>query len=169
MNEIPLKQVIDSSLSNLKTFMNADTVVGSPITLPGDVIVVPVSKVSCGFTSGGVDFDSKSNPKRDQPHFGGGNGAGVSVTPVSFLVISDGSVRLMNVNGTGITSDSAIVNVISDLVDKSPSIFGKLKTMFKKDKDKDEDNAGEEDPGESDDKKEAEKSEEEILKELDIV
>lgn len=134
MNEIPLKQVIDSSLSNLKTFLNADTVVGTPITLPGDVVVVPISKVSCGFTSGGVDFDSKSNPKRDNPHFGGGNGAGVSVTPVTFLVISEGNVRLMNVNGTGVSSDSAIVNVISDLIDKSPTLFGKMKAMFKKDK-----------------------------------
>ena len=134
MNEIPLKQVIDSSLSNIKSFLNADTVVGTPITLPGDVVVVPISKVSCGFTSGGVDFDSKNNPKRDQPHFGGGNGAGVSVTPVTFLVISEGTVRLMNVNGTGVSSDSAIVNVISDLIDKSPALFGKLKAMFKKDK-----------------------------------
>ncbi|MBP5289572.1 MAG: sporulation protein YtfJ [Clostridia bacterium] len=161
MNEIPLKQVIDSSLSNLKTFLNADTVVGSPITLPGDVVIVPVSKVSCGFTSGGVDFDSKSNPKRDQPHFGGGNGAGVSVTPVTFLVISDGNVRLMNVNGTGVSSDSAIVNVISDLVDKSPSIFGKLKTMFKKGKGSDKEEVGEVDA--------EEKAEDEIIKELDEV
>lgn len=143
MNEIPLKQVIDSSLSNIKSFLNADTVVGTPITLPGDVVVVPISKVSCGFTSGGVDFDSKINPKRDQPHFGGGNGAGVSVTPVTFLVISDGTVRLMNVNGTGVSSDSAIVNVISDLIDKSPALFGKLKAMFKKNKPEDKD--GEED------------------------
>lgn len=160
MNEIPLKQVIDSSLSNLKTFLNADTVVGTPITLPGDVVIVPISKVSCGFTSGGVDFDSKVNPKNDRPHFGGGNGAGVSVTPVTFLVISDGTVRLMNVNGTGVSSDSAIVNVISDLVDKSPSIFGKLKTMFKKDK-KDEKTESQGSAKEED--------EDEIYKELDKV
>lgn len=149
MNEIPLKQVIDSSLENLKTFLNADTVVGTPIALPGDVTIVPISKVSCGFTSGGVDFDSKVNPRREAPHFGGGNGAGVSITPVTFLVISEGTVRLMNVNGTGVSSDSAIVNTLSDLVDRSPVIFSKLKEVFKKDKKEEDEEAGEDDIPES--------------------
>ena len=151
MNEMPLKQVIDSSLENLKKVLNADTVVGTPITLPGDVTVIPVSKVSCGFTSGGVDFDSKTNPRREQPHFGGGNGAGISVTPVTFIVISGGEVRLMNVNGTNVSSESAIVNTISDLIDKSPAIYAKLKGIFKKDskKDKEDEAPSEESPEES--------------------
>ena len=133
MHEIPLKQVIDASLENIKKVLDADAVVGTPITLPGDVTIIPISKVSCGFTSGGVDFDSKSNPRRDIPHFGGGNGAGLSVTPLTFLVISNGEVKLMNVNGTNVSSESAIVNTISDLVDKSPAIFAKIKSFFKKD------------------------------------
>jgi len=133
MNEIPLKQVIDASLENIKKVLDADAVVGTPITLSGDVTIIPISKVSCGFTSGGVDFDSKVNPRRDMPHFGGGNAAGMSVTPLTFIVISGGEVRLMNVNGTGVSSDSAIVNTISDLVDKSPAIFEKIKSYFKKD------------------------------------
>jgi len=134
MNEIPLKQVIDASLENIKKVLDADAVVGTPISLPDGVTIIPISKVSCGFTSGGVDFDSKVNPRRDTPHFGGGNGAGMSVTPLTFLVVSKGEVRLMNVNGTNVSSDSAIVNTISDLVDKSPAIFEKIKSYFKKDK-----------------------------------
>ncbi|MBR4288042.1 MAG: sporulation protein YtfJ [Clostridia bacterium] len=134
MNEIPLKQVIDASLENIKKVLDADAVVGTPISLPDGVTIIPISKVSCGFTSGGVDFDSKVNPRRDTPHFGGGNGAGMSVTPLTFLVISKGEVRLMNVNGTNVSSDSAIINTISDLVDKSPAIFEKIKSYFKKDK-----------------------------------
>ena len=78
MHEIPLKQVIDASLENIKKVLDANAVVGTPITLPGaerkdDVTIIPISKVSCGFTSGGVDFDSKTGPKREIPHFGGGN------------------------------------------------------------------------------------------------
>lgn len=133
MNAIPLKQVIDASLENIKKVLDADAVVGTPISLPGDVTIIPISKVSCGFTSGGVDFDSKVNPRRDTPHFGGGNGAGMSVTPITFLVISGGEVRMMNVNGTNVSSESAIVNTISDIVDKSPAIFAKIKSYFKKD------------------------------------
>lgn len=134
MNEIPLKQVIDASLENIKKVLDADAVVGTPISLPDGVTIIPISKVSCGFTSGGVDFDSKVNPRRDTPHFGGGNAAGMSVTPLTFLIISGGEVRLMNVNGTNVSSDSAIINTISDLVDKSPAIFEKIKSYFKKDK-----------------------------------
>ncbi|MBR3836647.1 MAG: sporulation protein YtfJ [Clostridia bacterium] len=133
MNEIPLKQVIDASLENIKKVLDADAVVGTPISLPDGVTIIPISKVSCGFTSGGVDFDSKANPRRDMPHFGGGNAAGMSVTPLTFLVVSGGEVRVMNVNGTSVSSDSAIVNTISDLVDKSPAIFEKVKSYFKKD------------------------------------
>ncbi len=136
MHEIPLKQVIDASLENIKKVLDADAVVGTPITLPGDVTIIPISKVSCGFTSGGVDFDSKNAPRRDIPHFGGGNGAGLSVTPMTFLVVSGGEVRLMNVNGTNVSSESAIVNTISDIVDKSPAIFSKIKSYFKKDEEK---------------------------------
>ncbi len=132
MHEIPLKQVIDSSLQNIKNVLDADMVVGTPINLPGDITIIPVSKVSCGFTSGGVDFDSKQGPRREIPHFGGANGAGVSVTPVSFIVINGNDIRMMNVNGTTASSDSAIVNTISDLVDKSPAIFSKIKSFFKK-------------------------------------
>ncbi len=134
MNEIPLKQVIDASLENIKKVLDADAVVGTPISLPDGVTIIPISKVSCGFTSGGVDFDSKTNPRRETPHFGGGNAAGMSVTPLTFLIISGGEVRLMNVNGTNVSSDSAIINTISDLVDKSPAIFEKIKSYFKKDK-----------------------------------
>ncbi len=133
MHEIPLKQVIDASLENIKKVLDADAVVGTPITLPGNITIIPISKVSCGFTSGGVDFDSKTNPRRDTPHFGGGNGAGLSVTPLTFLVISEGEVKLMNINGTNVSSESAIVNTISDLVDKSPAIISKIKSFFKKD------------------------------------
>ena len=133
MNEIPLKQVIDASLENIKKVLDANAVVGTPITLPGDVTIIPISMVSCGFTSGGVDFDSKVNPRRDMPHFGGGNGAGMSVTPLTFLVVSGGEVRLMNVNGNNVSSDSALVTTISDLVEKSPAIIAKIKSFFKKD------------------------------------
>lgn len=134
MNEIPLKQVIDASLQNIKNVIDSDSVIGTPINLPGDVVVIPISKVSCGFTSGGVDFDSKNTPRREMPHFGGGNGAGISITPVTFLVFSGGEVRLMNLNGTNISSESAIVNTISDLVEKSPSILAKIKEVFHKEK-----------------------------------
>lgn len=134
MHEMPLKQVIDASLEKIKNVLDADSVVGQPVPIPGGGVIIPISKVSCGFTSGGVDYDSAKTPRREMPHFGGANAAGVSITPVTFLIVTaEGEVRLMNVNGTSASSDSAIVNTISDLVDKSPAIVSKLRSYFKKD------------------------------------
>ncbi len=133
MSEIPLKQVIDASVENLKKAMSVDTIVGSPITLPDSTVIIPVSKVSVGFTSGGVDFDSKVNPKKEMPHFGGGNGAGMSVTPVAFLVCSGGEVRILNMSSSAAGGDN-IVGSVTELLEKSPAILERLISVIKKDK-----------------------------------
>jgi len=132
MNDIPLKQVIDASLENLKEVISVDNVIGKPISLPDGTVVIPVSKVSVGFTSAGVDFDGKHNPTRQQPHFGGGNGAGMTVTPLSFLVISNGNVQLLNVNDASAPSQGNIVGTISDMVDRSPEIIDKIMVTLQK-------------------------------------
>ena len=95
-NDMPLKQVIDSTLENLKKVMSTDTVIGEPIHVLENTVIIPVSKVSVGFTSGGVDFDSKK--QNDNKHFGGGNGAGMTVSPIAFLVVRDSGVEILNVN-----------------------------------------------------------------------
>lgn len=134
MNEIPLKQVIDASVENLKKAMSTDTIVGEPITLEDSTVIIPISKVAVGFTSGGVDFDSKNNPRKETPHFGGGNGAGMSVTPVGFLVCSHGDVKLISLPGKQEGSTDNLVDSITELLEKSPAIIEKLKNLFKKDK-----------------------------------
>ncbi|MEA4832813.1 putative spore protein YtfJ [bioreactor metagenome] len=131
MNEIPLKQVIDASLENLKQVISADNVIGTPITLPDKTVIIPISKVSVGFTSGGVDFDSKHNPLRQQAHFGGGNAAGLTVTPLAFLVASNSDVRLLNINDPLTPEAGNIVGTISDLVDRSPAIIERIMNIFK--------------------------------------
>lgn len=127
-NEIPLKQVIDATLENLKNIMSTDTVIGEPKTVLEDTVIIPVSKVSVGFTSGGVDFDGK---KTDNKHFGGGNGAGMSVSPIAFLVISKNGVELLNINKE---SSNSLADTVSDFVTKSPELITRLKAAFKKDK-----------------------------------
>lgn len=132
MYEIPLKQVIDSTLDNLKNVLSTDTVIGEPITVGEGTIIIPISKVSVGFTSGGVDFDGKSPVKRETPHFGGGNAAGMSVTPKGFLVINGNDVKLLNIeNPTG-----DLASTVTELINKSPEFFAKAKDFFKKGKEK---------------------------------
>lgn len=125
---MPLKQVIDATLENLKNIMSTDTVIGEPMTVMEDTVIIPVSKVSVGFTSGGVDFDGK---KTDNKHFGGGNGAGMSVSPIAFLVISKNGVELLNINKD---TPNTLADTVSDFVSKSPELISKLKETFKKDK-----------------------------------
>lgn len=127
-NEMPLKQVIDSTLENLKNIMSTDTVIGEPIQANEETVIIPVSKVSVGFTSGGVDFDSK---KTDNKHFGGGNGAGMSVSPIAFLVVGKNGVELLNINKD---TPNTVADTISDFITKSPELITKLKETFKKDK-----------------------------------
>ena len=127
-NDMPLKQVIDSTLENLKKVMSTDTVIGEPIHVLENTVIIPVSKVSVGFTSGGVDFDSKK--ASDNKHFGGGNGAGMTVSPIAFLVVRDSGVEILNVNKEG----SSAVDSISELITKAPDLFNKVKDSFKKSK-----------------------------------
>lgn len=86
-NELPLKQIIDAALSRIGSVADVNTVVGEPLAVGDGVTIIPFSKVSVGFASGGVDFDGKNKKEGDDPHFAGGNGAGVSVVPLGFLVI----------------------------------------------------------------------------------
>ena len=140
-NEMPLKQVIDATLENLKNIMSTDTVIGEPITVMEDTVIIPVSKVSVGFTSGGVDFDGK---RTDNKHFGGGNGAGMSVSPIAFLVVTKNGVELLNINKT---TTNTLADTVSDFVTKSPELISKLKATFKKenkDKEQKEETAKEE-------------------------
>jgi len=130
-NDMPLKQVIDATLENLKKVMSTDTVIGEPVHVMENVTIIPVSKVSVGFTSGGVDFDSKKSS--DKKHFGGGNGAGMSVTPVAFLVIRDTGVEILNIN-----KESSKGDTLSELITKAPELFNKVKDAFKKKKEEPE-------------------------------
>ena len=127
-NDMPLKQVIDATLENLKNIMSTDTVIGEPITVMEDTVIIPVSKVSVGFTSGGVDFDGK---RTDNKHFGGGNGAGMSVSPIAFLVVTKNGVELLNINKE---SSNTLADTVSQFIAKSPELISKLKETFKKDK-----------------------------------
>ncbi len=126
MSDIPLKEVIQSSLENLKQVIDVDNVIGKPIPLDGGGVVIPVSKVALGFTSAGMDFDGK---RTQVTHFGGGSGAGMTIQPVAFLIVRENDVRLLNVNQP--TADS-IVGTVNELIDRAPAMIEKLKAMFKK-------------------------------------
>lgn len=119
MSENNLKTVMDTTMDKLRTMVDADTIIGTPIVV-GNITLLPVSRVSFGLATGGSDFPSKNN----QQLFGGGGGAGVTVNPVAFICINGDNVHMMPVYSEMNTIDKAI-NMAPELIDKVKSLFDK--------------------------------------------
>ncbi len=125
--------IIKTSLESIRTVVDANTIIGDPIVTPAGVTILPVSKVSVGFASGGFDYLGKNAAtasKEKGNNFGGGGGSGLTVEPVAFLVISaDGNVNLMPISvPTSTKSDVAAI------LDSAPSLIDKIKSLFPKKK-----------------------------------
>ena len=112
-----LPNMLDKTLSKLREMVNVNTVVGDPIVTQDGVTIIPVSTVSIGFGGGGSDFVSKNVNNKENP-FGGGVGAGIKVTPVAFLVIKEGSVRMIPVAAPANTTVDRLVEMVPDTLDK---------------------------------------------------
>lgn len=119
-----LENMMNSSIQKIKEMVKADTIIGDPISTSDGTTIIPVSKISYGYASGGSDFASNKTPEKDM--FGGGNGIGVSIVPIAFLVISDGDVKLLQIQ----SFDGAVDRIIG----MAPNIIDKISSMIKKKK-----------------------------------
>ena len=127
MNENRLEGMIETSLENLKKIVDVNTVVGEAIKTESGVTVIPVSKVSLGYVSGGTDFASKNHNTKN---FAGGGGSGLTILPLGFLVIKpNGDVEFLAADTKGA---GGTVGTIADLIQKSPDIVEKFKRIFAK-------------------------------------
>lgn len=120
--ENKVQGLLGSSLEKIKEMVDANTVVGTPITSPDGTLLIPVSKISYGFASGGSDLPTKAN----NGLFGGGSGAGINITPIAFLVIAGGEVKLLQLTAKPDSKDK-LVDMVPGLVDKVGSLFHKEK------------------------------------------
>ena len=111
-NSVP--NMMEGMLHKIRDMIDANTVVGTPVTTPDGTTIIPVSKISIGFGGGGSDF---ATSKGDSP-FGGGAGGGVKVSPVGFLVVSNGNVRMIPVAQGASTTADRLVEMIPDTLDK---------------------------------------------------
>ena len=122
MKEQSAAGILEATIEKVKNLVNVSTIIGEPMKLEGDITIIPVSKVTYGFASGGSDFPSKSN----KDIFGGGGGAGVTITPVAFLVISDGEVTLKHITAYDNAAER-VVNLVPEMFDKVNSVINKSK------------------------------------------
>ena len=122
MAEHPLQGLMNVTMDKIRQMADSNTIIGKPITTEDGITILPVSKVSFGFASGGTDFDGKNAANKDL--FGGGAGAGVNIQPVAFLVIKDGCVRTIQLSDTSNAVDRALT-MLPELVDKVSALVNK--------------------------------------------
>ncbi len=120
-----IESLMKTAMENIKEMVNVNTVVGDPVESPDGTVIIPVSRVSCGFAAGGGEFEAPSREgtggQEQSPFFGGGSGGGVSVKPVGFLVVGNGQVRLLPVDG----------NAIADrLIDMAPQLISQVQSYL---------------------------------------
>ncbi len=114
--------ILASTIEKIRELVDTSTIIGEPIYAEGGTTIIPVSKVTYGFASGGADFPSKSTKEL----FGGGGGAGVTITPVAFLVINGGEVTLKHITAYDNAAER-VVNLVPEMFDKVTGLMNKTK------------------------------------------
>ncbi len=112
--------ILKTTIEKVRDLVDVSTIIGEPINLPDGLTIIPVSKVTYGFASGGSDFPSKNNVEL----FGGAGGAGITINPVAFLVVKDGDVTIKHI----VSNDNAIeraVSLVPEMFDKVTKLTGK--------------------------------------------
>ena len=122
MKEQSAAGMLGTSIDKIKDLVDVRTIIGEPIKISDTLQIIPVSKVTYGFASGGTDFPSKGSNEL----FGGGGGAGVTITPVAFLVVNNGSVTVRYINAAE-GSVERVIGMVPDLVDKATDVIDKIK------------------------------------------
>lgn len=134
-SENKLQDIIQTSLQSIKTLIDANTIIGTPIIANGTTII-PVSKIAMGYATGGLDYNGKDEAPTKAQNFGAGGGTGLSIQPLGFLVIdADGKVDMINV---GVKNPSDPIEQIADFIERSPEIIAKVKSILGKDKSSEE-------------------------------
>lgn len=119
-----VNDLLGLTIDRVKQMVDVNTVIGDPITTPDGTTIIPISRVSYGFGSGGSDLPSKSTPP--QGLFGGGAGVGVTIVPIAFLAISNGNVRILQIEPYMSPADRALEKV-PEVVDKVTGLLRKNK------------------------------------------
>lgn len=118
-----IEGVLGVSMEKIREMVDVNTIIGDPISAPNGTTIIPVSKVSFGFASGGSDLPAQAAEK-----FAGGAGAGVTVKPQAFIVIkNDGDVELLELGGK--------TSPMEGIIDSIPGLIGKIKDLVGKKKD----------------------------------
>lgn len=118
MEENKINALMDMTVTKIRQLVDADTIIGKPISTPDGITVIPVSRMSFGIGTGGTTGSKGIS-------FTGGNGAGVKVEPVGFFVIKDGTCRMININSSPLSTMDRVVEMMPDVLDRIDNIVNK--------------------------------------------
>jgi len=133
MSEHPIEALMKTTMESIKEMVDVNTIVGDAVETPDGTVIIPISRVSFGFASGGGEYIDMKNRKseednqkitKDQFPFAGGAGAGVSVQPVAFMVVGNGQMKLMSVDQNA--------NLIDNIINSTPKMINSLQSVFSK-------------------------------------
>lgn len=130
--ENKLGDITKTALESIRSMLDANTIIGEPIKTAGGTEIIPISKISVGYASGGVDYINKE--VRTANNFGGGGGTGITVSPVAFLVVNaDGNVNILNIDAPTVVAPApdTIAQVVS-FIERSPDLINRLKAVLGK-------------------------------------
>ena len=116
------EKILATTIERVRDLVDVSTIVGEPINVSADLTIIPISKVTYGFASGGSDFPSKNNVEL----FGGGGGAGITINPVAFLVCNKGEVTIKHITASDNAAERA-VNLIPEMFDKVTNFVDRQK------------------------------------------
>lgn len=146
MNEHPIEGLMLTAMNSIKDMVDVNTIIGEPIETSNNIIIIPISKVGFGFAAGGSEFSTETineyNKKEKDEQisyklpFGGGSGAGVSLTPVAFLVIQGNNVKLLPINHS--SAIDRLLDYVPDLIEKTNNILNKQMNNKKEEKQNEE-------------------------------
>lgn len=125
MENNPIGELMQTTMENVKNILKVDTVVGDPIITPDGITLVPISKISVGFGGGGVEFGNKK-AGAERP-YGGGNATGVKIEPIGFLVVKDGTIRMVNVTPPDSNTVDRIIDLVPQVMDRVDAFIEKQK------------------------------------------
>ena len=124
MDNNPIGALMQNTMESVKNILKVDTVVGDPIYTPDGITLVPISRVSVGFGGGGVEFAKKTGDPRP---YGGANATGVKIDPIGFLVIKEGTVRMVNVTPPACNTVDRLIDMVPQVMDRVDAFIAKQK------------------------------------------
>ena len=113
----PIGDLMTTTMQKIREIADVNTIIGQPIRA-GEITIIPISKLTVGFASGGSDFVSKNQKPENDNSFGGGSGAGMNLSPVAFLIVRGDTVKLMPVAPPPGNTVDRVVEMVPEVIDK---------------------------------------------------